>query len=214
MEELRREARRLEHALDSAMVQFGRLDLSEPGSSGAFEARAEEIEGMLQNLQDVNDQLSRQASSATGSAASTMHVLQRHREILHDFMQEFSKTKHNLKLADERQQLLSSVREDIIEHRSSARSATDTLLRERNAIHNSDRAINEILGQAESAKFNLNSQRTVFYNVGSKLGLLSDIAPKINNLISSIGRRKSRDKLIMGLVVGGCTSLFLLYSMS
>jgi len=110
MEELRREARRLEHALDSAMVQFGRLDLSEPGSSGAFEARAEEIEGMLQNLQDVNDQLSRQASSATGSAASTMHVLQRHREILHDFMQEFSKTKHNLKLADERQQLLSSVR--------------------------------------------------------------------------------------------------------
>jgi Golgi SNAP receptor complex protein 1 len=110
MDELRREARRLEHGLDAEMVQFGRLDLSEPGLSSAFDVRGREIEAMLNRLQEVNDQMSRQASTATGPAASTMHVLQRHREILHDFMQEFSKTKSNLKSADERQQLLSSVR--------------------------------------------------------------------------------------------------------
>jgi len=110
MDELRREARRLEHGLDAEMVQFGRLDLSEPGLSSAFDVRGREIEAMLHRLQEVNDQMSRQASTATGSAASTMHVLQRHREILHDFMQEFAKTKSNLKSADERQQLLSSVR--------------------------------------------------------------------------------------------------------
>jgi len=109
MDELRREARRVEHGLDAEMVQFGRLDMGEPDSSGAFEARCREIEALLHRLQDINDQMSRQATTATGPAAATMHVLQRHREILHDLMQEFSKTRSNLKSADERQQLLSSV---------------------------------------------------------------------------------------------------------
>ena len=49
-----------------------------------------------------------------------MHMLQRHREILHDFQQEYNKNKAALKLATERSELLSSVREDIREHRSAA----------------------------------------------------------------------------------------------
>jgi Golgi SNAP receptor complex protein 1 len=106
------------------------------------------------------------------------------------------------------------VREDILEHRSAARSANDTLLRERNAIHSSDRAINDVLGQAEAARSNLNAQRAIFNSVGTRLGLLSDVAPKINSLIGTIGRRKSRDKMILGVVVGCCMSLLLLYSMS
>lgn len=40
-----------------------------------------------------------------------------------------------MRTADERQRLLSSVRQDIREHRSGSTRATDTLLRERNAIH-------------------------------------------------------------------------------
>lgn len=88
------------------------------------------------------------------------------------------------------------------------------MLRERNAIHGSDRAINDVLGQAEAARSNLNAQRAVFHSVRSRLGLLSDVAPKINSLIGSIGRRKWRDKMILGVVVGCCTSLLLLYSMS
>ena len=54
----------------------------------------------------------------------------RHREILHEFLEEFSKTKANLRMADERQQLLTSVREDIVAPRSASR-APDALLRER-----------------------------------------------------------------------------------
>ena len=77
---------------------------------------------------------------------------QRHREILHDFTQEFHKTRQNLQRSDERQQLLSSVRQDIREHRSNEQRATDALLRERNAIAGSARLADDAIGQATAMR--------------------------------------------------------------
>jgi len=232
MDELRRQARRLENALDAKLVQFGRLD-----GGGAADERApccastleasssaeqptasiqSDIEQMLMELSEVNDRMCRQApnGSGGGGTAAAMHVLQRHREILHDFMQEFNKTKANLKSADERQQLLSSVRQDICDHRSTSSRATDTLLRERNAIHTNERLVDEVLGQADASKQALAAQRSVMGGVGSKLQLLSSVAPQVNALIGSIARRKKRDKMILGVLIGCCTSFLLLYSVS
>jgi len=70
------------------------------------------------------------------------------------------------------------------------------------------------MSQAEATRANLNAQRAVFTGVGSKLGMFADVAPKIDALIGAIGRRKLRDKMILGLLIGSCTSLLLLYAMS
>jgi Golgi SNAP receptor complex protein 1 len=51
--------------------------------------------------------------------------------------------------ADERSQLLTSVRRDISDHRSSSARETDALLRERNAIHGSSRIADDVISQAE-----------------------------------------------------------------
>jgi len=221
--DLRKDARRLENGLDAKLVQFARLDggCDEVGGaqSGldatAGSALQREIEHMLLQLSEVNDQMSRQAASASGSVATTRHVLQRHREILHDFMQEFNKTKANLKSADERQQLLSTVRQDICDHRSTASAGQqrqDTLLRERNAIHSSDRLASDVIAQAEATKASLGAQRSVFGGVGSKLQSISALAPQVNALIGAIQRRKRRDKMILGVLIGCCISFLLLYS--
>ena len=93
MQELRREARRLENELDAKLVQYSRLDNDErTGSSSDGSGRAplqreieREIEQQLQQLAEANDRMSREAANAT--SATTMHTLQRHREILHDFTQ-------------------------------------------------------------------------------------------------------------------------------
>ena len=45
MDDLRREARRLEHTLDAELMQLGRSDLSDPGaSSGGVEARTRDVQ--------------------------------------------------------------------------------------------------------------------------------------------------------------------------
>uniref|UniRef100_A0A7S0NMR4 Golgi SNAP receptor complex member 1 n=1 Tax=Calcidiscus leptoporus TaxID=127549 RepID=A0A7S0NMR4_9EUKA len=227
--DLRAEARRLENALDAKLALFARLaggeeeslPLSVCGSSasGGSERSAsevqDEIEGMLGQLHEVNDMLSRHYSSS-GSATSvttSRHVLQRHREILHDLVQEFIKIKSNFRTHEERHELLSAVRNDIREHRNSASSrSAETLLRERNAIHASDRIASDVIAQAEATKAALSSQRSVFGGVSSKLLQLSSLAPQVNALIAAVEARKLRDKLILGALLGGCISLLILYS--
>jgi golgi SNAP receptor complex member 1 len=54
------------------------------------------------------------SSSTPGLATpALMHTLQRHREILQDYTQEFRKTKNNLKSRREREELLHGVRKEI-----------------------------------------------------------------------------------------------------
>ena len=159
--ETRTRARRLENEIDSKLVQ-----LSACSSSGAAAASAgfpqlqQETESLLQQLGEVNDTMSHEAASGnSGGTATAMHMLQRHREILHDFQQEFNKSKATLKAATERSELLSSVRQDIREHRHAASRASEALLRERSAIHASGRSADEVIGQAQATRDALSTQR-------------------------------------------------------
>ena len=71
------------------------------------------------------------------------------------------------------------------------------------------------LAEQERAKEmgeSLLNQRGVFDGMGGKLMQLSAVAPQMNALIGKIGIRKKRDKLILGAVIGVCTTLLLLYA--
>ena len=81
MQDLRRDARRLENELDAKLVQYSRLDV-DGDSAGRAPLQREverEIDQHLQELAEVNDRMSREAANASGSA-TTMHTLQRHRD--------------------------------------------------------------------------------------------------------------------------------------
>jgi hypothetical protein len=136
-----------------------------------------------------------------------MHQLQRHREILHDLRQEFGRSRAALTVANERSQLLSSVREDIREHRCAASRASEALLRERNAIGASGRAADEVLEAAQATRDALNAQRGGFSSIGGKLRSIAALSPQINALMGMISRRQKRDRIVLGVVVGLCTGL-------
>ena len=207
-------ARRLETELDAKLAQVSRADGSAAGSSFSSATTKQlfhEIEALLIALGEVNDTMSREASAATGGTATMMHKLQRHREILHDFQQEFTRSKQNLQAATERTQLLSSVREDIREHRDSRQS--DALLRERNAIGASSRAADDVLGQAAATRDSLNAQRGGFSGMAGKLSTIASLAPQIDALMGMIQRRQKRDKLVLGVVFGVCTAALLFYGL-
>ena len=199
----RTRARKLENDLDSRLVQ-----LTRDGTGSVTLQR--EIEELLLELAEVNDRMSRDAAAA-GGTATAMHMLQRHREILHDFQQEYNRSKAAIRAATERSQLLSSVREDIREHRcATSRRASDALLRERSGIAATSRAADGLLGQAHANLDAITQQRGRFGGMSSKLSSISSLAPQVNSLIGAISRRERRDKIILAVVIGLCIGVVLI----
>ncbi|KAG5251431.1 Golgi SNAP receptor complex member [Salix suchowensis] len=226
-EELRREARKIEGDLDVKLSSYAKLgarfttqgggyvESGSPtvGSSRSWKSMEMEIESLLENLLDINDAMSRCA--AASAATSVTQKLARHRDILHEFTQEFRRIKGNINSTREHAELLSSVRDDINEYKASgSMSPRVQLLRERAAIHGSIAHIDDVINQAQTTRAVLGSQRTIFGDVQGKVKLLSDKFPIIRGLLGSIRRRRSRDTLILSAVIAACTLFLIIYWLS
>uniref|UniRef100_A0A1D1Y6L5 Golgi SNAP receptor complex member 1 n=1 Tax=Anthurium amnicola TaxID=1678845 RepID=A0A1D1Y6L5_9ARAE len=221
-DELRREARRLEGDLDVRLSAYAKLGgYSEPragaagdqlhGSAQQWRSVEMEIESLLEKLGDVNDAMSRCAAAAA-SPSPTLSVAQkltRHRDILHEFDQEFKRIKGNIKSFREHAELLSSVRNDINEYKT-----VPNLLRERAAIHGSIAQIDEVTGQAEAVKGALAAQRSTFVEIQGKVKQLGDRFPVIRSLLGAIKRKRSKDTIVLSAVIAGCTLFLIIYWIS
>ncbi|KAI9078685.1 hypothetical protein K1719_039365 [Acacia pycnantha] len=225
-EELRKEARKIEGDLDvklssyaklgSRFTQGGYVEGGSPplGSSRSWKSMEMEIQSLLEKLLDINDSMSRCAASAA-SATSVTQKLARHRDILHEFTQEFRRIKGNTNSMREHAELLSSVRDDISDFKASgSMSPRMQLLRERSAIHGSISHIDDVIGQAQATRAVLGSQRALFGDVQGKVKLLGDKFPMIRSLLGSIQRRRSRDTLILSAVIAACTLFLIVYWLS
>ncbi|KAL3680560.1 hypothetical protein R1sor_023516 [Riccia sorocarpa] len=127
-EELRKEARKIEGDLDvklssyaklGGMLAIGGYDNGSGdglGGDGSWKSMEMEIESLLEKLLDVNDAMSRSVAGATTTTSITQK-LARHRDILHEFTQEFRRTRGNISSMREHAELLTSVRNDISEYK-------------------------------------------------------------------------------------------------
>ncbi|ERM94733.1 Golgi SNAP receptor complex member 1-2 [Amborella trichopoda] len=222
-EELRKEARKIEGDLDVKLSSYAKLggrlaqgsyaDTGSPTVSGSrsWKSMEMEIQSLLEKLLDTNDAMSRCAASAAPTT-SINQKLARHRDILHEYMQEFKRTKGNINSMREHADLLNSVRDDISEYKASgSMSPRISLLRERAAIHGSISHMEEVISQAQSTKAVLSSQRTLFADVQGKVKQLSDKFPIIRGLLGAIRRKRSRDTLILSAVIAACTLFLIIY---
>ncbi|KAL5180859.1 Golgi SNAP receptor complex member 1-2 [Glycine soja] len=187
-EELRKEARKIEGDLDVKLSSYAKLgarftqggsgsgyvDSGSPpiGSSRSWKSMEMEIQSLLEKLLDINDSMSRCAASA-GPATSVTQKLARHRDILHEFTQEFRRIKGNINSMREHAELLSSVRDDITDFKTSgSMSPRMQLLRERAAIHGS--ISHEAIAKLTSNQLNITATQT---HMTTKLdGLLQKMA--------------------------------------
>ncbi|XP_065054639.1 Golgi SNAP receptor complex member 1-like [Rhopilema esculentum] len=229
-EELRKEARQLENELEMKLVSFSKLgtgqlrDFSregtdrEPllGSNGdhMFETMSMEIERLLSKLTKISDEMGdyfSQRGFAEPSAAQ-LHTMQRHRDILQDYLHEFTKTKASIKANRDREDLLGSVKRDMNAYKNGLNRRTDLYLKEHEHLRNSDRLADEAIGIAMATKENISSQRNVLHNISKGLGNVSNRFPAINNLIQKVNIRKRRDTIIVGTVISICTIVLLVYA--
>lgn len=76
----------------------------------------------------------------------------------------------------------------------------------------SDRLINDQISIAMETREHLMTQRHAFKRIQTRLNDISNRFPAVNSLVQRINLRKRRDSLILGLIVGFCTFLMLLYA--
>ena len=87
-------------------------------------------------------------------------------------------------------------------------------LRERNLIDNSSMAIEDVIEQAQASLTTLTGQREMFEGIGSKLDQLGNKYPIINNLMSAIRRKRSKDTIVLSGVIACCTVFLIIYWLS
>ncbi|KAL8293482.1 hypothetical protein RQP46_000183 [Phenoliferia psychrophenolica] len=178
--------------------------------------RKEELEGDLNQALDTFESLIERLANLHATAhpppsASATHALERHREVYAEYQKEYQRTKANLREAEQRANLLGSVREEISAFKSSNHSsATDALLSERNNIDNSHRMLDDIMGTAHDTRAAFAQQRSNLQGINSRINSVVAQVPALNSLLGMINSRRNRDSLIMGTVFGVCT-LALLY---
>lgn len=141
-ESLRRQARQTESDIDARLVAYAKM-ASTPATSAdrLADLAAQEIDELLRKLGDVIDAMTRIAGMQGSSAVQ--HALQRHREILYDYTNEYRKTRANLTAHREQSELLSSVRSDINAYKTSQRG--EYLLSERQHVDRSNQMTNQII---------------------------------------------------------------------
>ncbi|KAJ8312597.1 hypothetical protein KUTeg_009970 [Tegillarca granosa] len=153
--------------------------INKSSSEHMFDTMAMEIEQLLSKLQEVNDRMAdfTQNISMSSPSAALLHTLQRHRDILQDYSNEFQKTKANITAIREREDLLGSVRRDISAYKNNSglNRRTDLYLKEHDHIRNSERMIDDQISVAISTKENLESQKKMLGGVTQKMNSIMSI---------------------------------------
>lgn len=218
---LRKQARHLENEIDAKLVAFSKLGVNTRSKNvtpdevplldeeHVFENMALEIETLLSKLFTVNEKM----SELQPNGAAMLHTMQRHKEILKDYKLEFSKIRNNFAIRKDREDLLGSVRKEIDNYKTtSGLNRREMYLKENQHIHNSDRLINDQISIAMETREHLITQRQAFKRIQTRFNDISNRFPAVSSLLQRINLRKRRDSLILGIIIGFCTFLMLLYA--
>lgn len=218
-EDLRREARRLEGELEVKLQTLTKLfsgyeasyrarqDASGIGPDQLAQAKASEVEALLQRLSDVNDEM---GAVIGGGSDARAHTLARHRDVLQEYTQEFRRLESSLGAARDRAELLGAT-EGAPLLSVQVHTTSGALLRERNQLQASTGYVDDMLAQAQSVSRSLLEQRRVFDTVQDKLLAIGEKFPVVNGLMNAIRRKKSKDTLVLAAVITGCTVFMIIY---
>jgi Golgi SNAP receptor complex protein 1 len=178
--------------------------------------------------------MSRVIASETAAAASTSassglsggllvgsetngYTLQRYRAILHDYSNEFRKTRDSLNAARQRAELLlpaASPTGSLASSTSSPNSLrprSDLLLREKSSLHSSLRMADDIISQAAEARESLLGQSSMFQAMRGRVLGIRQRFPLLHSVMSRIERQRKKDAIVIAAVIATCICFTVVY---
>ncbi|XP_031113214.1 Golgi SNAP receptor complex member 1-1-like [Ipomoea triloba] len=208
---LRKQARKVEAQLDEQMHLYRKLVSTKVDSADDNDLE-KGIDKLLKELQQVNSRMHAWISS--GGAEIFSHTLTRHQEILQDLTQEFNRLRSSYRAKKEHASLLDDFREfdrTRLDLEDGGDSYEHALLNEHASIHRSTGQMDGVISQAQETFKTLAFQRSTFGGINSKLSNVSSRLPTVNQILSSIKKRKSMDTIILSVVASVCVFLILIY---
>ena len=142
-------------------------------------------------------------------SSAQQHTAQRHRELLVEFQREFFRIRTSMTHALDRRRLLGAVKADINAYRAAHASETEAYLAERGHLDNSHRMLDETLDQAYATRAEFRAQQSQLGSVTSRMAGVAAQIPGVDRLLTLISRRRRRDTLILGVVIGLCVVILL-----
>ena len=212
-------------------VRYGGRD-EESGTTSTFES-VRRVEEEIARLRTINEEMearlreddarARGASGESGESGggsgggyvyrdAREHTLQRHREVLREYVAEHGRLRRDAEEALDRERLLGGARGG--QEGSSEESMEARLIRERARVAGSTSAVDDIIGVARNTARELFAQRGALQNAGTKLMTMTSRVPVLNNLILAIKKKKNKDAVILAAVIAACTTFVLLYYLS
>jgi Golgi SNAP receptor complex protein 1 len=149
------------------------------------------------------------AAERTGRPQHSL-LVKRYREILFDCGADYSKTSAAVARRREARELFrgASAREG---GGTGGDASTEQLLRERNAIDNSMKSANSVLGQAAQVRSELRAQGAGLRGVTGTMANIAGNVPGLNGLIAMIQKKRQQDDRVVGGVAAACILFTLWY---
>jgi Golgi SNAP receptor complex protein 1 len=217
------QARKLESEIDGKLSSFVKTASGVSRDTGdglllgaGADAQAVAIESLLQKLSDVNSAMTGAVAGGTAGGEARSYTLARHRDVLSEFTNEFKRVGDAVTVSRDRDLLLGGRvgRSDSAIGGPSDGTQAELLMRERSKVHSSTSAVDDVIGAAAATAAALVSQRGMFSNVARNLGNAGSQFGTVHNLLNAIGRKKSKDTMILSAVCAFCTAFTLIYWMS
>lgn len=232
-ESLKREATKLERALEEKVARYQQLaqkcnaqssasssmdknsawnKMEQGQTNGASDkeqamALQHDIQRSMQALQDwIATRLDPAAESS-----HQMLIVKRYREILFDLTGDYQKAQQVWQRSQERMELFKGADRSGSSSGEIQDPAMDSLLRERNHIQNSLNGARNTLDQAQAIRADLGQQRSALGRAQSGIGSIITSIPGLNGLVDAIRRKRSRDDQILAGVIATCILFTLWY---
>ena len=181
----------------------------------SLDAQVTDLESLLQRLADVSTAMAGAVKGGVGD--SRAHTLARHKDIYAEYQSELRRAKNAVQQSRESAELLGSGRVSGGLNWNDPfgdSSAGSQLMRERGTIMSSTSKVDDVIGQAQATAAALVNQRGIFQNVNRNLDAIGGRFPMVNNLLTAIRRKRSKDTMVLATVVAICTAFTLIYWLS
>eukprot|EP00669_Euglena_mutabilis_P005146 TRINITY_DN16523_c0_g1_i1.p1 TRINITY_DN16523_c0_g1~~TRINITY_DN16523_c0_g1_i1.p1 ORF type:complete len:242 (+),score=115.92 TRINITY_DN16523_c0_g1_i1:78-728(+) len=207
-EQLRRERATLENDVEQKLLTLCRMEgpADPEAGDGGLAALERDVEHALGALGRVNDALLALEGSTPGERQQNAH----HADIMQGFARDFRVTKGKLRAQRARAELLPSCRQEIREF-NAAHAGAQALGHERDTLGKAAAVAQAIAATAQSSRERLAAQRATFAGILDRSGELMRRLPMVDGIIGKIQKKKSRDMLVLGLIIGLCLFLVWLY---
>ncbi|KAH9249695.1 hypothetical protein BASA81_012491 [Batrachochytrium salamandrivorans] len=213
MQAAKKEARDLEHMLTLAVNDYlrsnvyssaavGEVDLEEQTQTRAHSLKLErEVESLLDRASHHVERMEAMGSAANQSAAWKAQI-SRLRDARNSSQLEFKKTRDRIKHREESRELLRNAKAELGGGSTNGVGEEERLYdQEREGIHSSMRMMDESIGKAMALQDTLRQQTHRLRRATAGLTNMAESIPGINHLIKAAGRKKTRDNLIVAVVI-------------